>query len=167
MRNRGFTLVEVLVTLVIMGVLLAVATHNWSVMQQNSAVESQIKTLYADLMEIRLQALYSKTPRKVVFSGKLFKIYSSATVTSTPLITKTFRYPIVVNLTYPANTNVTLTFDAQGLMNGNERSICVLPTNDTLVVNPAATDSLVISQARINLGKRTEGDCDSDNINQK
>lgn len=167
MRERGFSLVELLVSLVIIGTIVALATHNWTAMQTKAAVETQIKTLYADLMEVRLQALYSKTPRKVVFSGLQFKVYSSRVVTSAPLTTKTFRYPIVINLTYPANTDVPITFDAQGLT-ADECSICVLPTNDTLEVNSAAVDSLIISQARVNLGKRTGGDCNSaNNIVQK
>lgn len=162
MGKRGFSLVELIIVLAIMGTLMAIATHNWQQMQVKSGVESQIKTMHADLMEIRLQALYRKQPRSVVISGQQFKVYSSMVITSTPLETKQLRYPIVWN-----SAGTTLTFDAQGLMNGNERTICILPTNDTLVVNDAAADSLVVSQARINLGKRTGGDCKSGNVDQK
>ncbi|MFZ2949485.1 MAG: hypothetical protein WA003_08360, partial [Desulfuromonadaceae bacterium] len=60
------------------------------------------------------------------------------------------------------------TFDAQGLTD-DEGSLCVLPTGVTTVINSAALDSIVVSRARLNLGKRTQtvGGCKSDNIEQK
>jgi hypothetical protein len=112
-------------------------------------------------MAIRLQALYSKRARKVDISGQTFKIYSSTEITAVPLETKQLSYPVVWNTSGP------LTFDTQGLMSGSERSVCILPTGDTTVVNTAAVDSIVVSAARMNLGKRTGGDCKSANIDQK
>jgi prepilin-type N-terminal cleavage/methylation domain-containing protein len=161
MGQRGFSLVELLVVMVIMGILLTIATLNWNNMQTKSAIESQIKTMHADLLEVRLQALYTKTPRSVVISGQQYKEYATADTSVAPLVTKQLRYPVVWN-----GGGTTLTFDAQGLTN-NERSICILPTNDTTVVNSASVDSIVVSTARINLGWRNGGDCTSANIDQK
>lgn len=160
MRANGFTLVELLTVIAIMGILLSIATLNWNAMQTKSAVESQIKQIHADLMEVRLQALYGKRARSVVISGQVYKSYSSTVITSTALETKQLRYPVVWN------GGVALTFDAQGLTN-NQGSLCVLPTNSLTVINSAAVDSLVVSRARINLGKRTGTECNSDNIEQK
>jgi len=159
MRAHGFTLVELLVVIAIMGILLSIATLNWNAMQTKSAVESQIKKIHADLMEVRLQALYGKRARSVVISGQVYKSYSSTVITSTALETKQLRYPVVWN------GGVALTFDAQGLTT-DQGSLCVLPTNDITVINSAAVDSLVVSQARINLGKRTGTECISANIEQ-
>lgn len=161
MRQRGFSLVEVLIAIAIMSILLSIATFNWNEMQKKSAIEGQIKTMYADLMEVRLQALYGKRSRSVVIDNQLFKVYSSEVITPTPLETKQLRYP-VWNI---SSTLTTLTFDAQGLTS-DQGSLCILPTGDTSLVNSASVDSIVVSQARINLGKRTEGVCKSDNINQ-
>jgi prepilin-type N-terminal cleavage/methylation domain-containing protein len=160
MCERGFSLVELIIVIAIMGILLSIATHNWNAMQTKSAIESQIKKIHADLMEVRVQALYGKRARTVVISDQVYKSYSSAVITSTALETKQLRYPIVWS------GGGTLTFDAQGLTN-DQQSLCVLPTNNTADVNSAAVDSIVVSQARINLGKRTGGDCAIANIEQK
>lgn len=159
MCERGFSLVELLTVIAITGILLAIATLNWNAMQTKSAVESQIKTIHADLMQVRLRALTSKTPRSVVINGQVYKAYSSTDISVTPLETKQLRYPV----TWSGGT---LTFDAQGLTN-NQGSLCVLPTNSLAVINSAAIDSLVVSQARINIGKRTGTECNSVNIEQK
>jgi prepilin-type N-terminal cleavage/methylation domain-containing protein len=163
MCARGFSLVELLVVIAIMGILLSIATLNWNAMQTKSAIESQIKMIHADLMEVRVQALYSKTPRSVVISGQQYKVYSSTDTSVAPLVTKQLRYPVVWK-----NGAGTLTFDAQGLTT-NMGSLCVLPTNSTADLNSAAVDSIVVSQARINFGKRTGtvGGCISENIEQK
>ncbi len=161
MGRRGFTLVELMIVIAIMGTLLAIATLNWNEMQTKAAIESQIKTLHADLMEVRLQALYSKTARCVTISSQEYKAYASTDTSATPVATRKLRYPIVWN-----GAGTKLTFDAQGLTS-NERSMCILPTNDTTVVNSAAVDSIVVSPARINLGWRNGGDCESANIDQK
>ncbi len=162
MNNRGFTLVEMIAVLAIMMTLMTIATLAWNNIQRKAAVETQIKAMYADLMEIRLQALYTKRDRSVVISGTSFKVYSSSVITTVPLETKK-----PLTFTVVSNTAGALTFDPRGLMNGNQRSFCILPTNNTLVVNTAAVDSLVVSAARMNLGKRIGGDCASGNIEQK
>ncbi len=161
MGERGFSLVEMLTVLAIMGILLAIAVYNWQVLKMKSDVESQIKQIHADLMELRLQALYSKTPRSVIISGTQYKVYATDDTSGAPRETKNLKYPIVWN------SSGALTFDAQGLTNGTERTLCVLPTNDPTVVNAADVDSIVVSQARLNLGKRRGGDCKSANIDQK
>lgn len=157
MRQGGFTLVELIITIAIMAILLSIATLNWNEMQRKSAIESQVKTMHADLMEVRLQALYGKRKRSVVLSVKQFAIYSSNETSVTPISRKDLSYPIAWN------SGNTVTFESSGLTN-TEKSICVDPSSD----NPGAIDSIVISTARINIGKRQSGgSCVTGNIDQK
>lgn len=157
MRQRGFTLVELMVVIAITGILLSIATLNWNEMQRKSAIESQIKTMHADLMEVRLQALYGKRARSVVISGQVYKSYSSTVITPTPLETKQLSYPVVTN-----TNGSTLTFDKCGLVFNGYSAVCVGPVNNT-----AAVDSLVINVSKNNLGKRDGGGCGTSVITQK
>jgi prepilin-type N-terminal cleavage/methylation domain-containing protein len=158
MRNHGFTLVELMIVIAVMAILGTIATLSWNSMQKKAAIETQAKTMFGDLMDVRSQALYTKRKRSVVISGSLFKVYSSNLTTVSPVSQKALRYPVVWN-----SAGTTVTFDSSGLANGSQRSLCIDPDSDLTVVNEATVDSIVISAARINLGKRTGGDCDANN----
>ena len=165
MRRNGFTLVELLVVLTVMGILLSIATMNWNSMQKKSAVENEAKTVFADLMTARLDALYSKRPRSVVFSGVQFAVYSSSLTSVNPVSRKTLRYPLQWQ---PAGPSLTLTFDASGLSTaGSDTPVCIDPENNLAIANSGAVDSIVVSAARIKLGKRQGGSCDPLTITQK
>lgn len=155
MNSRGFTLVELIVVLSIIAILSTIATLGWNRMVMKSAVEGQVKTIHGDLMSLRLEALYSKRPRSVTFSGKEFKIYSSDVTTGTPVSTRTFSYNFKHNL----GSSNSVTFDTSGMANASQGTVCVNAFNETVLfqASDAYVDSLVISQARINLAKRPEG----------
>ena len=160
MRSSGFTIVELIVVLAIVGILATIAAMNWNRLTVKTTVEGQIRTVHADLMRIRLEALYGKRARRVAFSGNVFNVYSSNVTTTTPVETKTFKYPFRA-------TSANFTFNSSGMASGSEGSVCVDPYSNLAQQSDAAVDSLVLSEGRISLGKRTGGGCVSNDITKK
>lgn len=159
--DRGLTLVELIVVIAIAGILMTLATLSWNSYSMKAAVEGQIKALHADMMRVRLEALYGKRSRSVVVAGKTFSVYSSRVTTGTPVSTKTYQYGFIST---SANTVAadTVTFDTSGMANAAQITICIDAYDDSLQTSSAYVDSLVVSQARLNLAKRSEGgQCDA------
>jgi len=53
----GFTLVEILITIAILGILMVIAASNFSGLNEKYKVEAETKQLYADLMDARGRAM--------------------------------------------------------------------------------------------------------------
>jgi prepilin-type N-terminal cleavage/methylation domain-containing protein len=158
----GFTLVELIVVISIIAIISSIATLSWNRMVMKNTIESQVKTVHADMMGVRLDALYGKRARSVIFNGKTFNIYSSTVTTVAPVSSRTFKY------NFKPTGSSTVNFDTSGMANGTQSTFCVDPYNDFNVALDAAVDSIVVSQARINLGKRDEGgNCVTGDIKQK
>jgi prepilin-type N-terminal cleavage/methylation domain-containing protein len=166
MREDGFSMVEILVVVAIVATLVSIATLQYGEMSKKSAIEGQVKSMHADLTSVRLQALYGKKDRTVTISGRSFKVYSSSITTVPPVQTTTLKFPVVWN----SGGGPGVTFNAKGLTDSStDLSLCIDPINDLSVSNPGFTDSLVISTARVFIGKRRVpgGGCAPDQIDRK
>ncbi|UFS69639.1 prepilin-type N-terminal cleavage/methylation domain-containing protein [Geomonas sp. RF6] len=163
MQQKGFTLVELMVVIALIGILLSVATLNWGDMNRKTAIEREAKTVYADLMAVRLDALYTKQARSVVVSGTEFKVYNTNDTSIAPASTKTLAYPLKWT---PDSSSLTINFDASGLVE-SDVPLCVAPDGSLATANPATVDSLVVSAARVKLGKREGGACEVGSIATK
>ncbi len=71
----GFTLVEILVTLVILGILLVLAVGNFGGMNEKYKVEAETKQLYADLMDARGRAMQRNRVFFVQINGTDYQTY--------------------------------------------------------------------------------------------
>jgi prepilin-type N-terminal cleavage/methylation domain-containing protein len=172
MERNGFTLIELVVVVAIMGVLLGIATLVFNSYSRKSAIEGQVKTMYTDLMAARTESLYRKTYRYISVSGTQFAIYNSsdylpAPPTVGPIVQKTLTYPVTVN---PADSSTDgLYFDSRGVagmtatdITGTAKTICVEPNDPNLLT------SIVITATSIKMGTRSAGGaCSSANITPK
>ena len=154
MNARGFTLVELLVVITIVIILSTLATLVWNRMSTKAAIEGQIKTVHADMMRIRLEALYSKQARRVEVAGNTFRIYPADVNTDTPVEVKSFKYEF-------KNISSAFVFNTSGMASGYEGSVCVDKVSDAFV------DSLVVTDGRISLGKNTGTNCVSAQITKR
>jgi prepilin-type N-terminal cleavage/methylation domain-containing protein len=56
-NKKGFTVVELIVVMVIMGILITMATFSFRDIQQRTDVEQKVKRMYTDLMSMRVRAM--------------------------------------------------------------------------------------------------------------
>lgn len=153
MNKRGFTLIELITVIALIGVLTAIATLNFNQYAVKSQISNQTQELYGNLMEYRSRAFYEKKHWTFKISGTGYGIYSSATVASgvLPVSAVTFKRPVEYGVSK-------IEFDSHGLTK-NEGSICASEQNG------APVDAVVISISRAQIGKKKEGEsCVSANI---
>ena len=160
MNRRGFTLVEMIIVMAIIAILLAVSTIAFNRWVNRNKVETQFKTMYADLMTARSQALYNKngTGKSVIITTAGFSMYATTDTTVPAVLTKVFKVPVT-----PATTQID--FDQNGVakLNGDDTVtdayVCVQTNTTSAIFN-----SLIISKTRIQMGTFSGGVCSSANV---
>ena len=152
MTNRGFTLMELLIVIALIGILSAAATFGFSQYSKKSRMAGQTRALYGDLMEYRAKAFYEKRNWTFKISAASYGIYSSANTAAAPVTTVYLKHNVEYN-----NPTADIVFDSQGLANVSSKSVCISSANDAVV------DSVVISKTRVQIGKKGTS-CDANHI---
>jgi type II secretion system protein H len=135
--REGFSLAEIMIVLVIMGVVLAMALPKLTGAVGESALRGAINRLASDLTLARMQAIKNATSASVQIAsdGKSYTVVIDPTGTNTTY--KTVRlyndYPSLVL----SPTSSTVTFDSRGMLTTNVTK--VKATRDT------RADSLLIT----------------------
>jgi len=153
MRNKGYTLIEMIVVVAILGILLgivAVPGRDW---MDRSRVEGQTKQMYADLMNARVNALKNKRFYFVTLGVKQYSVYEDTPngngtldlVADQVVMQKSTRYALV-----STPTITMLNFSADGLATFTTATTVDIWCQST---GSPASDCIEISLTRILMGK--------------
>jgi prepilin-type N-terminal cleavage/methylation domain-containing protein len=71
----GFTLVEIMITIAILGILVVIAVGNFGGLNEKYKVEAETKQLYADLMDARGRAMQRNRVSFVQINGTDYQTY--------------------------------------------------------------------------------------------
>jgi type IV fimbrial biogenesis protein FimT len=160
MRQKGFTMIEVLMVLTIAGILLTVSTLEFNKWTMKYGIEREIKQIYTDLMEARIRAMGSNRYRFVTFgtnSGAAanYAVYDDSDGNGPPLNasdTLVSQQSLQNNVTLTPAGTTQVSFDQQGLASANTT---IFLTNNV----GAAYDCISVTQTRVGMGKMNGGNC--------
>lgn len=161
--TKGFALTELIIVIAIIGIVLSISSLNFSQWQKKYYIEDQAKQMMADLGDLRLQAMQTKTARMAEFGTNhdyiAFRIYTSVEQDGPPAPTtgkeyskKYLKFPVYSDSAYSTSC-IPMTFYATGVTS-DVQTIFIKSTG-----TGAAVDCLVISKTRMNLGQSNGTNC--------
>jgi len=112
MNDRGFSLLELIVVMLIMATLFSIAGLSFKTWYDRYKAEGQIRILHADLMQARLSAMQKNRQQYVVISTGSYALVEDANgngMNDDPVREQK-------TLLYPATSSVTVIMDTKGLI---------------------------------------------------
>lgn len=162
MIRNGFSLIEVLVVIALIGIMLSIGTLQFNNFLAKGAVERQTRELYSDFMVTRTAAMTQHAPKSVIMTPTGFTFYSSSLGTG-GTFTRSLSKAVTWAGKTPSETEKRIDFDQRGILDSAGITICVEPS-----VENAQVDSIVLFTTRIHLGKIDFGsECNSANFKVK
>jgi type II secretion system protein H len=151
----GFSLIELIIVIAIMGVVMTIATINFQSWQIKNSVEGQTREILADLNEARTNSFTQKKRYGIVFQPSSYVImsYSSASAAVAPLTagntltTKNMKFGLTKAGASIVDTPVV--FETTGIT----FDWFTIFVNQSGADQSAAVNCIVISTAQVNMGK--------------
>jgi len=148
---RGFTLMELIIVVAIVGILTVALGFQFSGWQRKYRVESQVRQVQADLMTARLRAMERCRTGRVVFGAGNYRVLEATDDTGTAFapVWTTFR-----QLEYPPSWTSTVDFNSRGMVSAPATVwTTVLAIWFTDRGAGSDIDCIEISQSKIGAGK--------------
>lgn len=156
MNNKGLTLIELVVVVTVIGILAVALGLSFQGWVRGYNVESQIKTLHADLMNTRARAMQRNRMHFIDLTATQYTIYDdnnpapngdgNPDPSNDAQVSQT-----ILDTLYPITSAIArIEFDNNGLADNNN-TICSNAATDT----DADYDCIAISATRINIGQLT------------
>ena len=168
MSRKGFTLIEVLVVVTILGIILSICTLQFSRFLAKGDIERQTQELYADFMATRTAAVTEHASKTVKITPTEVTYYSSP-LGGGSTVTKKLSKRVTWAGKTSSETEKLIIFDERGtfdIVNNGNTTICVEPSDESVRV-----DSIVVFSTRIHMGKvyfqGLQGECKSVNVTVK
>jgi len=151
MKEKGFTLVELMVAIAIIAILLTLATLNFNEYTRKHNTEAQVKAIFTDLLAAKVDAVHRRMRYTVVFNVTANPNTCTITDGNGNATQRTLKHGITTNL--GAGNNLTLQFDTRGFNTtaNAPQAVCIADENSL------AYDSIVINQVKVNLAKKNSG----------
>jgi prepilin-type N-terminal cleavage/methylation domain-containing protein len=163
--EKGFSLMELLITIAIMAIVMSIATLSFNTWQTKSSIESLTHEMFTDISEARTKAFTQKKYYGIVFqpTSYVMKTYSSevefsnnSNAVANGVVVATKSLKRILTKKGADITDTPIIFDTSGFFTGvNNLTIFVNPTSAAAAVN-----CLVISSTRTNIGKVNGSDCE-------
>lgn len=159
MNSRGFSLVELVIVIALIGIVLAISTLDFSTMMRKGQIDKQAREIHSDLVSLRIEAMQKKQ-RSAAFLGPkqiVFKRYSSNAENiltgGTTMLTKSLPNEIrrLSDMSTPLDVAADrVEYDTRGFTN-NDITLVILP----VTIN-SGDNCILVTTARTNLGRMTD-----------
>lgn len=155
-EESGVTLTELLVAISIVAILTVALGFSFQGWMGNYKIESELKQMYADIMDAKTRAMTQNRVHSIVISAGNYAVYEDANDDNTAeLLLKTT--PLQYNAEWTGTDNpLVITFNTRGLTTSSAAiSISILLPSGS---NPDF-DCILVYQSRVRMGQMSGGVC--------
>lgn len=171
MKERGITLIELIVVISIIGILIVAFGFSFKKWMEKYRIEKQMREMYSDLLNFKTKAMQRNRVHFIVLNNNSYTIYEDTnpvpdgndtleTGADTKMLSKNLLYPIVATFELPA----TLRIDQRGLLGKNGIGVLRIDfgwfSKEFRDKEPPDSDydCLNLKETRINMGKWNDND---------